>query len=68
MRRLLVCAVVALVADARRYQAAVPEPKEVEWYDSGHFLPPKADCDAAAWLARRIRTSPHAEACAFTGG
>ena len=28
-------------ADARRYQAAAPEPKEVEWYDSGHFLPPR---------------------------
>ena len=31
--------------DARRYQAAAPEPKEVEWYDSNHFLPPEADCE-----------------------
>ena len=41
-------------ADARRYQAAAPEPKEIEWYDSDHFLPPEADCDAAAWLAEQI--------------
>lgn len=45
-------------ADARRYQAAAPEPKEIEWYDGGHFLPHEADCDAAAWLARHIGTSP----------
>jgi dienelactone hydrolase len=54
-------------ADARRYQAAAPEPKEVRWYDSGHFLPPEADCDAAAWLAHHIGTSPEHEACAATG-
>jgi dipeptidyl aminopeptidase/acylaminoacyl peptidase len=50
-------------ADARRYQAAAPEPKDVEWYDAGHFLPPKADCDAAVWLARHIGTSPDHAAC-----
>ena len=50
-------------ADARRYQAAAPEPKEVEWYDSNHFLPPQADCDAAKWLAEEIGTSPDMTAC-----
>ena len=50
-------------ADARRYQAAAPEPKEVEWYDSNHFLPPEADCDAAAWLADHIGTSPDLTTC-----
>jgi uncharacterized protein len=54
--------------DARRYQAAAPEPKEVQWYDAGHFLPPEADCDAAAWLADEIATSPEHEACPMTGG
>ena len=54
--------------DARRYQAAAPEPKEVRWYDSGHFLPPEADCDAAAWLAREIGTSRQHEACATSSG
>jgi dienelactone hydrolase len=55
-------------ADARRYQAAAPQPKEVRWYDAGHFLPAEADCDAAAWLARRIGTSPRHEACTASGG
>ena len=50
-------------ADARRYQTAAPEPKETEWYDSDHFLPPEADCDAAAWLARQIGTSLQFPAC-----
>jgi uncharacterized protein len=50
-------------ADARRYQAAAPEPKEVRWYDSGHFLPPEANCDAAVWLARHIGISPHMATC-----
>jgi uncharacterized protein len=50
-------------ADARRYQAAAPEPKEVEWYDSNHFLPPEADCAAAAWLAEQIGISPDMTTC-----
>jgi cephalosporin-C deacetylase-like acetyl esterase len=50
-------------ADARRYQAAAPASKEVEWYDSNHFLPPEADCDAATWLAQQIGTSPDVTAC-----
>ena len=50
-------------ADARRYQAAAPDTKEVEWYDSNHFLPAEADCDAAAWLADHIGTSPLMTSC-----
>ena len=45
------------------FQAAAPEPKEVRWYDSGHFLPPEADCDAAAWFAEQIGTSPDMATC-----
>jgi hypothetical protein len=41
-------------ADARQYQQAAHEPKDVRWYDSGHILPPKAICDAARWLEERI--------------
>ena len=41
-------------ADAREFQQAADEPKEVRWYDSGHFLPPRAWCDAARWLEDRI--------------
>jgi hypothetical protein len=51
-------------ADARRYHAAAPEPKQVIWYDGGHFLPPKAGCDAARWLARHIGTSRNYAGCA----
>jgi dienelactone hydrolase len=53
--------------DARRYQAAAPKPKDVKWYHAEHLLPPEADCDAAAWLAREIATSPKHEACAASG-
>jgi uncharacterized protein len=41
-------------ADARKYQQAAHEPKDVRWYDSGHILPPQAMCDAARWLEERI--------------
>jgi len=41
-------------ADAREFQQAAREPKDVRWYDSGHFLPPQASCDAARWLEDRI--------------
>ncbi len=40
--------------DARAYQRAAPQPKEIHWYDSGHRLPPEAWCDAARFLERRI--------------
>lgn len=37
-------------ADAMRLHEAAPEPKRVEWYDSGHQLPMAAYCDGALWL------------------
>ena len=40
--------------DARAYHRAGPPTKEVRWYDSGHFLPESAFCDAAVWLGRRL--------------
>jgi dienelactone hydrolase len=41
-------------ADAREFHQAAGEPKDVRWYDSGHFLPPEAWCDAARWLQEEI--------------
>jgi fermentation-respiration switch protein FrsA (DUF1100 family) len=40
--------------DAARFQRAAPQPKEIRWYDSDHFLPPQAWCDAAQFLGRQI--------------
>jgi len=40
--------------DALAYQTAGSEPKKVEWYDSGHGLPPQAYTDMVAWLAEQI--------------
>jgi len=40
--------------DAARYQRAAPEPRKIRWYDSGHFLPPRAWCDAARFLETHI--------------
>jgi hypothetical protein len=40
--------------DAARYQRAGSEPEETRWYESGHFLPVEADCDAALWLRERL--------------
>jgi uncharacterized protein len=40
--------------DALAYQATGSEPKKVQWYDSGHGLPPQAYIDMVAWLAEQI--------------
>jgi fermentation-respiration switch protein FrsA (DUF1100 family) len=40
--------------DARRYQRAAREPKQVRWYQSDHFLPSRAWCDAARFLGRNV--------------
>jgi fermentation-respiration switch protein FrsA (DUF1100 family) len=45
-------------ADARHYQRAAPESKQVKWYDSGHQLPPRATCDQARWLSEHVGISP----------
>jgi hypothetical protein len=41
-------------ADAIRYQRLASEPKEIRWYQSGHYLPDEARCDAAVWLRERL--------------
>jgi uncharacterized protein len=40
--------------DAARYQRAAPQPKEIRWYDSDHYLPSQALCDAAHFLGRHV--------------
>lgn len=44
--------------DALAYQAAGSEPKQVQWYDSGHNLPPQAYLDLVNWLAEQIGIDP----------
>lgn len=39
---------------AERLFAAAGEPKELRWWDAGHYLPPAAIDDAAAWLRARL--------------
>ena len=47
-------------ADTLRYYRAASSPKRISWYDSGHFLPDRARCDAAVWLQREIRIAARA--------
>ena len=43
---------------AQRLFDAASEPKELRWYDAGHYLPASVIDDAATWLAARLsRTS-----------
>jgi predicted esterase len=44
--------------DALAYQAAGSEPKKVQWYESGHGLPPEAYVDMVAWLTEQIGIDP----------
>jgi len=39
---------------ASRLFAAAAEPKELRWYDAGHWLPDAATQDAARWLKSRL--------------
>ena len=39
---------------AQRLFDAAMEPKELRWYDAGHYLPARAVEDAAEWLATRL--------------
>ncbi len=39
---------------AQRLFDAAGEPKELRWYDAGHYLPAAVIDDAAAWLAARL--------------
>lgn len=39
---------------AERLHAAASEPKELRWYDAGHYLPPRVVTEAAEWLATSL--------------
>jgi uncharacterized protein len=43
---------------ARRLFEAANEPKELRWYDAGHYLPDDAAADAAQWLEEKLSTRP----------
>lgn len=49
--------------DALAYQAAGSEPKQIEWYESSHFLPAEAFQHMASWLGTEIGI----DASQFTG-
>ena len=44
-----------LPEQAERLFAAAREPKEIQWWDTGHYLPDAAVARASAWLADRLR-------------
>jgi dienelactone hydrolase len=50
--------------DTRRYYQAASQPKELRWYDAGHFLNCAARRDMMAWLAGHIRIDPRRYRCA----
>ena len=41
-------------AQAQRLFDAAEEPKELRWYEAGHYLPPRAIEEAAGWLRGRL--------------
>lgn len=43
---------------AERLFAAAPQPKEIQWWDAGHYLPDEAVRSAAQWLATTLRAQP----------
>lgn len=43
-----------LPVQAERLFAAASEPKEIQWWDAGHYLPDAAVKRAATWLAERL--------------
>jgi uncharacterized protein len=49
--------------DARRYQQAASQPKEIRWYEAGHELNCTARKDMMTWLARHIRIDPTRYRC-----
>ena len=42
-------------AQAERLFAYAEEPKELRWYDGGHWPPPSAIEDVAGWMAEKLR-------------
>lgn len=51
-----------LASQAERLFAAAEQPKEIQWWDAGHYLPDAAVKRAAQWVARRLSASPKAQA------
>ena len=47
-------------AQAQRLFDAAQEPKELRWYDAGHFLPSQALLDKHDWLHKQIGIDPRA--------
>lgn len=43
---------------AERLFAAAAEPKEIRWWNAGHYLPKPAIAEAAEWLAARLKPTP----------
>ena len=41
-------------AQAQRLFDAAQEPKELRWYDAGHYLPARAIDEAVGWLLERL--------------
>jgi uncharacterized protein len=44
-------------AQAERLFAYAEEPKELRWYEGGHWPPPAAIDGAAAWTAEQLRAA-----------
>ena len=49
--------------DTLRYYQAASQPKELRWYEAGHFLNCAARKDMMAWLASHIRIDPRRYRC-----
>jgi len=43
--------------DAQQFFEAASEPREIRWYDAGHFLNDQARQDRMAWLGERLELS-----------
>jgi predicted esterase len=53
---------------AERLFAEANEPKELRWWDAGHYLPPAAIADAAGWLAQQLSGAEDARAAKRASG
>ena len=53
---------------AERLFAEANEPKELRWWDAGHYLPPAAIADAADWLAQQLSGTTEARAATRASG
>jgi len=51
-----------LPEQAERLFAAAGQPKEIQWWDAGHYLPDAAVLRAAGWLADRLRSEAYPRA------